>query len=81
EIRLQLLAITHFRKAVEEQTLKKKDDTEHVKYLIGELYRRANEFNQAIEWFSQVEEPRKRDAEKQMALAQNNDASPTFFSN
>ncbi|MFX1255877.1 MAG: DUF2225 domain-containing protein [Promethearchaeota archaeon] len=79
EKRLQLLAIDYFERAIKERTLTKEEDYEHVAFLIGELYRRTKSFNQAIEWFSQVNEPREQDAHRQKVLAEQGNSSPTFF--
>jgi uncharacterized protein (DUF2225 family) len=81
EKRLQLLAIHYFERAITERTLTKEEDYEHVTFLIGELYRRTESFNQAIEWFSQVNEPREQDAHRQKVLAEQGNSSPTFFTN
>ncbi|MFX1533358.1 MAG: DUF2225 domain-containing protein [Promethearchaeota archaeon] len=79
EKRLQLLAVKYFEKTFNERTLNNPEDYVHIKFLIGELYRRVESFSKAIEWLSQVGEPREGIAQRQLALAEQEDSSPTFF--
>ncbi|MFX0094219.1 MAG: DUF2225 domain-containing protein [Candidatus Hodarchaeota archaeon] len=81
EKRFQLLAANYFEKAILEKNLKNNEAIEHIKYLIGELYRRAGEFDVAIEWFSRVNRnhPRAETARRQMSLAEQQNSNSSFF--
>jgi hypothetical protein len=50
----RLKAASHFQRALEKQEIEAKDVPEY-QYLIGEIYRRAGNFDQALAWFDRVE--------------------------
>jgi hypothetical protein len=47
-------AAHHFQRALEKQEIEA-TDVPHYQYLIGEIYRRAGNFDQALSWFDRVE--------------------------
>lgn len=56
EIEMQQLAVKFLRVSVERSTVANPDNLPVVTYLVGELYRRLEDKNQAREWLSSVEE-------------------------
>ncbi|HEY9072214.1 MAG TPA: DUF2225 domain-containing protein [Candidatus Ozemobacteraceae bacterium] len=56
EIEMQQLAVKFLRFSVERSTVSNPDNVPVVTYLVGELYRRLEDKNQAREWFGSVEE-------------------------
>jgi len=56
EVEMQQLAVRFLRLSAEQSTMTNPENLPVVIYLVGELYRRLDEKNQAREWFGNVEE-------------------------
>jgi Uncharacterized protein conserved in bacteria (DUF2225) len=82
-IELQKLSIEYYKKTIENREFDKKETYSVIYYLIGELYRRTNEFNNAVFYYElclkdeNAKDWIKKDAEEQkkLALSKNNDNS------
>ena len=81
EVEYRLLAIEHFKKALDKNEFDDKERRNQILYLIGALYRRIGEFEQAIEWFSKVPNTSnfKLYSDKMKNLAQQKDSSKQYF--